>query len=131
MAEADAIRNEYIGKTLQEAISLRIKTTLRIVVSLDPNRASFKEMCASNPALYTCNIVWFDELSPLGLRAVASELIGRSLPEFSRAVVDEISALACDIHRSAVERYRVAQRYFYTLVATYLRIYKEKSHSKK
>jgi hypothetical protein len=45
-------------------------------------------MCASNPALFTCNILWFDDPSPAALRAIASELIGKALPEFSRATTD-------------------------------------------
>ena len=65
------------------------------------------------------------------MRAIASELIRKGLPEYSRATIDEISALISDIHRSVAERYKTAQRLFYTLVATYLRIYKSKSSSKK
>lgn len=29
-------------------------------------------MCASNPALYTCNIIWFDNLANNSLRNIAS-----------------------------------------------------------
>lgn len=60
MPEADQIRNEYLGKSLQEGLALRIQKNLRIVISLDHRRETFNEMCASNPALFTCNVIWFD-----------------------------------------------------------------------
>lgn len=88
-------------------------------------------MCASNPALFTCNILWFDELSPASLRAIASEIIGKALPEFSRATTDEISTLAAETQRSMAERLGIAPRIFYALVGTYISIYKSKSSSKK
>lgn len=100
MAAADAIRGEYIGKSLQEGLALRIQKNLRVVISLDPRKESFHEMCASNPALFTCNILWFDEPSPTALRAIASELINKALPEFSRATTDEISSLAAETQRA-------------------------------
>jgi hypothetical protein len=88
MPAADGIRGEYIGKSLQEGLAMRIQKNLRVVISLDPRRESFHEMCASNPALFTCNILWFDEPSPAALRAIASELLTKALPDFSRATTD-------------------------------------------
>jgi dynein heavy chain 2 len=41
MPEADSIRGEFIGKSLQEGLALRIQRNLRVVISLDPRRESF------------------------------------------------------------------------------------------
>jgi hypothetical protein len=131
MPAAEGIRNEFIGKSLQEGLALRIQRNLRMVVSLDHQRETFHEMCASNPALFTCNILWFDQPSANPLRAIASELIGKALPEFSRATTDEISGLIAEIHRSMAERLKVAPRLFYALIGTYINIYRSKSSSKK
>ena len=88
-------------------------------------------MCASNPALYSCSIIWFDNLSSPSLRSIASEYLTRHLPEFSRATVDEISALACETHKNMEEKYKTAQRFFFALLNCYISIFKDKSSSKK
>lgn len=81
-------------------------------------------MCASNPALYTCNIIWFDNLQSNSLRSIASEYLGKYLPEFSRATTDEVSNLASEVHKSMEDKYKAPQRHFYSLVETYIKIFK-------
>jgi hypothetical protein len=56
-------------------------------------------MCASNPALFTCNIIWIDAPGHQALRALAAESLTRSLPEFSRETVDQVAGLASETHR--------------------------------
>ena len=51
-------------------------------------------MCASNPALFTCNIIWIDAYGHHSLRALAAEALTRSMPEFSRETVDQVAGLA-------------------------------------
>lgn len=77
-----------IGKSLQEAFCDRVKNNLRIVLSLDYSKDGFKEMCASNPAIFSCNIIWFDNYSSQSLRTIASEYLTKELPDFSKAIID-------------------------------------------
>jgi len=65
-------------------LAIRVRKNLKVAISLDPRKETFAEMCASNPALFTCNIIWIDAPNNQSLRALASESLGRSLPEFSR-----------------------------------------------
>lgn len=88
-------------------------------------------MCASNPALYMCNIIWFDNLQTNSLRNIASEYLGKYLPEFSRATTDEITTLACETHKSMEQKFKSSQRNFYCLIQTYIKIYKEKNEAKR
>jgi dynein heavy chain 2 len=69
---ADQMRAEEIGRSLQEALSIRVRKNLRVALSLDPRKESFAEMCASNPALFTCNIIWIDGPGHQSLRSLAS-----------------------------------------------------------
>ena len=56
-------------------------------------------MCASNPALFMCNIIWMDASSQQSLRGLGSEGLSRALPEFGREIVDKVSGLAAETHR--------------------------------
>jgi dynein heavy chain 2 len=99
LPSADQMKSEEIGRSLQEALAIRVRKNLRVALSLDPRKESFAEMCASNPALFTCNIIWVDPPGNQSLRALAAEALTRSLPEFSRESVDQISTLAAETHR--------------------------------
>lgn len=77
---ADQMKVEYIGRSLQEALALRVRKNLRVALSLDPRKETFAEMCASNPALFTCNIIWMDAPGHQSLKALAAETLTRSLP---------------------------------------------------
>jgi hypothetical protein len=88
-------------------------------------------MCASNPALFTCNIIWFDQLQSSSLRSISSELISKALPEFSRATLDEISNLISETQKFMEEKYKVSQRHFYTTIFNFIHIFNSKSKSKK
>jgi len=57
-------------------------------------------MCASNPALYACNIIWFDNFNSTSLRSIGSEYLNNDLPEFSKAIIDEVSGLCCETHKN-------------------------------
>ena len=131
MPESDHMRNEYIGKSLQQALALRVQKNLRIVLSLDYQRQNFNEICASNPALFTCNIIWFDQSASIALRSIASELITKGIPEYSRATIDQMANYISDIHQTMVQKYNISQRLFYSFVLNFIKIYKEKSSSKK
>lgn len=45
---------------------------LKIVISLDHQKDGFFETCASNPALYACNIIWFDTIPTNNLRNIGN-----------------------------------------------------------
>lgn len=97
------------------------------MLSFDYQREGFFEMCASNPALYQCNIIWFDNLQSNSLRSIASEYLSKYLPEFSRATTDDITQVACETHKIMEEKFKAPQRHFYSLIETYIKIFKEKN----
>ena len=88
MPASEDLKRDAIGKSLQEVFCERVSKNLKIVLSLDNRKEGFFEMCASNPALYSCNIIWFDNLNSSSLRSIASEYLSKDLPEFSRSTID-------------------------------------------
>jgi dynein heavy chain 2 len=96
---ADDLKKDAIGKSLQEVFCERVSQNLKIVLSMDHKKEGFFEICASNPALYTCNIIWFDNLNSSSLRSIGSEYLTKELPDFSRATIDDVGSLCCEVHK--------------------------------
>ena len=100
MPASEDLKRDAIGKSLQEVFCERVSKNLKIVLSLDNRKEGFFEMCASNPALYSCNIIWFDNLNSSSLRSIASEYLSKDLPDFARSTIDEVSHLCCETHKT-------------------------------
>jgi hypothetical protein len=49
-----------VGKSLYDTFCKKIKEQIKIVLSLDISADGFHEKCASNPAIFASNIIWFD-----------------------------------------------------------------------
>ena len=66
----------------------KIKEQIKIVLSLDISADGFHEKCASNPAIFASNIIWFDELQKNAVKSIAAEILVKELPDFSQQQSD-------------------------------------------
>ncbi len=61
-----------MGKSLYDTFCQKVKTQIKIVLSFDSSADGFNEICASNPAVYASNIIWFDDLNKSTVKAIAA-----------------------------------------------------------
>lgn len=73
-------------------------------------------MCAANPALYSCTIIWFDPIPSSSLQQLANELLTRELTELPKQIIESAAKLLTQIHKPMEEKYQNCPRDFFNVL---------------
>lgn len=127
--QADEVRNEFYGSSLQESFKLRINRNLRIVLSMDSGSEKLESYLTNNPAiLKKCDILWMRNFNSDTLKQLASSRLRQTFVDImGNDAPTQLYDSIVEIHESAGK----APVQFFSLLELYSKQLTEKIESLK